>query len=111
MPVYKPRDDQTESAFVPQRLKRLPRIVARLEHGRLVVRHTRTRTSAGPASPPGPPAALRYYVDRFRGEEPDPRFLTTRTHAPMARGNGVRRILGRAAERAGIEGVHPIPVP
>ncbi len=77
------------------------------EHGRQLVRNTKNKKERWVGFVAQTAEALRDYVDRFRGEEPGPLFLTSRTHAPMATGNTVRTILRRAAERAGLEGVHP----
>ena len=51
-------------------------------------------------------AALRDYIDRFRGERVGPLFLTSQG-APMASGNTVRVILRRIAAGTGIAQVHP----
>jgi integrase len=51
-------------------------------------------------------ASLRGYVDRFRGDEPGPLFLT-RARQPFADLNALRVLLRRLAARAGVENVHP----
>src|SRR5687768_463370 len=52
-------------------------------------------------------AALRDYIERFRGEAPDSLFLTTRRARPLAKAHALNVILQRIAGPLSLTKVHP----
>ena len=52
-------------------------------------------------------AALREYIERFRGDQDDNLFLGSRCRHPIATAHALHVILRRMAERVGLKKVHP----